>query len=151
MVFYGFKNHPDRYIIAGLFLIIATLISCIPVITGAVLFFVLDKSPAAIAVLVILGIVSTILAVFVQMWYALALYLLLDHPQMKARESLKISRQIMKGNKGRLFYIYLSFIGLQILCLLSLGIGSLWVYPYQSQTLVIFYLDVVGEIPSNIS
>lgn len=62
----------------------------------------------------------------------------LDHPQMKARESLKISRQIMKGNKGRLFYIYLSFIGLQILCLLSLGIGSLWVYPYQSQTLVIF-------------
>ena len=106
MVFYGFKNHPDRYIIAGLLLIIATLISCIPVITGAVLFFVLDKSPAAIAVLVILGIVSTILAVFVQMWYALALYLLLDHPQMKARESLKISRQIMKGNKGRLFYIY---------------------------------------------
>lgn len=79
------------------------------------------------------------------------LYLLLDHPQMKARESLKISRQIMKGSKGRLFYIYLSFIGLQILCLLSLGIGSLWVYPYQSQTLVIFYLDVVGEIPSNIS
>jgi predicted integral membrane protein len=151
MVFYGFKNHPDRYIIAGLLLIIATLISCIPVITGAVLFFALDKSPAAIAVLVILGIVSTILAVFVQMWYALALYLLLDHPQMKARESLKISRQIMKGNKGRLFYIYLSFIGLQILCLLSLGIGSLWVYPYQSQTLVIFYLDVVGEIPSNIS
>ncbi len=39
MVFYGFKNHPDRYIIAGLLLIIATLISCIPVITGAVLFF----------------------------------------------------------------------------------------------------------------
>ena len=55
MVFYGFKNHPDRYIIAGLLLIIATLISCIPVITGAVLFFALDKSPAAIAVLVILG------------------------------------------------------------------------------------------------
>ena len=53
MVFYGFKNHPDRYIIAGLLLIIATLISCIPVITGAVLVFVLDKSPAAIAVLVI--------------------------------------------------------------------------------------------------
>lgn len=38
MVFYGFKNHPDRYIIAGLLLIIAMLISCIPVITGAVLF-----------------------------------------------------------------------------------------------------------------
>lgn len=146
MVFYGFKNHPDRYIIAGLLLIIATLISCIPVITRCcVIFLPWTSRLRPIAVLVILGIVSTILAVFVQMWYALALYLLLDHPQMKARESLKISRQIMKGNKGRLFYIYLSFIGLQILCLLSLGIGSLWVYPYQSQTLVIFYLDVVGE------
>jgi uncharacterized membrane protein len=86
MVFYGFKNHPDRYIIAGLLLIIATLISCIPVITGAVLFFVLDKSPAAIAVLVILGIVSTILAVFVQMWYALALYLLLNQLTSKSTQ-----------------------------------------------------------------
>ena len=151
MVFYGFKSHLEHYIIAGLPLIIATLISCIPVITSAVLFFVLHKSPATIAILVILGIVSMILTVFVQMWYALALYLPLDHPQMKARESLKISRQIMKRNRRRLFYIYLSFIGLRILCLLYLGIESLWVYPYQSRTLIIFYLDVVGEIPSEIS
>lgn len=150
MVFYGFKNHPLLYHCRTAFDYCNAdqLYSCDH---RCCVIFVLDKSPAAIAVLVILGIVSTILAVFVQMWYALALYLLLDHPQMKARESLKISRQIMKGNKGRLFYIYLSFIGLQILCMLSLGIGSLWVYPYQSQTLVIFYLDVVGEIPSNIS
>ena len=114
-------------------------------------FSVMDGGQVDAPELTIQEVREQILAVFVQMWYALALYLLLDHPQMKARESLKISRQIMKGNKGRLFYIYLSFIGLQILCLLSLGIGSLWVYPYQSQTLVIFYLDVVGEIPSNIS
>lgn len=125
MVFYGFKNHPPLYHCRTAFDYCNAdqLYSCDH---RCCVIFVLDKSPAAIAVLVILGIVSTILAVFVQMWYALALYLLLDHPQMKARESLKISRQIMKGNKGRLFYIYLSFIGLQILCLLSLGIGSLW-------------------------
>ena len=53
----------------------------------------------------------------------------------------------MKGHKGRLFYIVLSFLGMDILVLLSLGIGSLWIMPYQSQTYTLFYLDITGQLP----
>lgn len=151
MVFYGFKNHPDRYILAGLLLILAGIVCAIPAFIGVFAFSILGKNVAGVSVLVVLVLAAVIAVVLVQIRYAMVLYLLLDHPQMSARESLKVSGQIMKGHKGRLFYIYLSFIGLQILCLLSLGIGSLWVYPYQSQTLVSFYLDVTGELPPDFS
>lgn len=151
MVVYGFKNHPDRYIIGGLLLMVAAIVCAIPFGVGAAVFSAFKMQPGTILLLIATGIVSTVLMALVQLGYALVLYLLLDHPQMPIREAFRLSRQMMKGNKGRLFYIYLSFIGLQLLCLLSLGIGSLWVYPYQSQTLAIFYLELAGEIPPNLS
>ena len=151
MVFCGFQNNADRYILTGLLLILAGVACCLPLIVGAVLSAVIEWTWLAVCAFIVLGIAGIVCAVIVEIRYALALYLLLDHAEMGAREALKCSGQIMKGNKGRLFYIYLSFIGLQILCLLSLGIGSLWVCPYQSQTLVNFYLDVIGELPPNLS
>ena len=50
----------------------------------------------------------------------------------------------MKGHKGRLFYIGLSFIPLKLLAILSLGIGFLWVYPYQYMTQTLFFLDLMN-------
>ena len=161
MVFYGFKITRPLYHCRTAFFDYCNADQLYSCDHRCCVIFVLDKSPAAIAVLVIrqekycehdsgsfradvvcTGIVSAFGSSADEGTRII---------QKQAADHLKISRQIMKGNKGRLFYIYLSFIGLQILCLLSLGIRSLWVYPYQSQTLVIFYLDVVGEIPSNIS
>ena len=52
----------------------------------------------------------------------------------------------MKGQKGRLLYLSLSFIGMSLLAICSFGIGFLWVNPYQSQTLIAFYRNVTGEI-----
>jgi uncharacterized membrane protein len=48
----------------------------------------------------------------------------------------------MNGNKGKLFGLYLSFIGWGILCILTLGIGFLWLYPYVSLSLANFYEDI---------
>lgn len=151
MVVYGFKNHPDRYIVGGLLLMAAAVVCAIPAGVGTAVFVAFKMQPGTILFLVATGLVSTVLMALVQLGYALVLYLLLDHPQMTVRETFRLSRQMMKGNKGKLFYIYLSFIGLQMLCLLSLGIGSLWVYPYQSQTLAVFYMELAGEIPPDLS
>ena len=52
----------------------------------------------------------------------------------------------MHGNRLRLLYILLSFIGYGLLVLCSFGIASLWVVPYQTETLVIFYLDCTDEL-----
>ena len=58
----------------------------------------------------IVSLVGLILSLF----FGLSNYLLLDNPQMGAIESMKISCRLMKGNKGRYFYISLSFLPLNI-------------------------------------
>lgn len=70
-------------------------------------------------------------------------FLLLDFPQKKAAEIIKDSFRLIKGSRKRLFSLQLSFIPLQLLCLLTLGIGSLWLEPYMHMTFTMFYLDLL--------
>ena len=92
-----------------------------------------------------LGIFSTIalcLTTYIKLAYSQAYYLALDYPEESALSLMRMSRLFMKGHKGRLFYIYASFIPLLLLCVLSLGIGFLWVLPYMQAVLTEFYLDI---------
>ena len=45
----------------------------------------------------------------------------------------------MKGYKGQLFILDLSFIGWHILAIMTAGIGYLWLTPYISTTKAAFY------------
>ena len=54
-----------------------------------------------------------------------------------------MSRRIMKGHRARLFYIQVSFLPLALLCMFTMGIGLLWLYPYMNSTLTHFYLDLM--------
>ena len=49
------------------------------------------------------------------------------------------SRRLMKGYKGKLFLLDLSFIGWHILAIITAGIGYLWLTPYISATKAAFY------------
>jgi len=71
--------------------------------------------------------------------YSMAFFILRDNPKIKATEAITRSRKMMKGYKGKLFFLYLSFIGWGILCCLSLGIGFLWLVPYINLSVVNFY------------
>ena len=77
--------------------------------------------------------------------YAMSPFLLVDHPEMGAAESIDESRRLMDGNKGRLFVLCLSFLGWGLLCLLTLGILSFWLVPYMHTTIAAFYRSVVAE------
>jgi len=70
-------------------------------------------------------------------------YLMLDFPKQKVWDLLKMSKQIMKGHKWRLFRLRLSFLPLQLLSVLSAGVGFLWVIPYQKMTYSLFFLDLM--------
>ena len=48
----------------------------------------------------------------------------------------------MYGHRMRLFILGLSFIGWFFLCIITLGIASLWVVPYYGTARAKFYLDV---------
>ena len=56
-----------------------------------------------------------------------------------------MSRKLMSGNKIRLFYIFLSFVPLLLLGLLSCGIALLWVSPYMNATLAEFYMSIINN------
>ena len=58
---------------------------------------------------------------------------------MTANEAITQSRQIMNGNKWRLFCLDFSFIGWHILCVLSLGVGYIWLVPYIQASYAEFY------------
>lgn len=68
-----------------------------------------------------------------------------DSQKTSALNYITSSRQLMKGNKGRLFYIDLSFIGWHLLALLTLGLGYLVLNPYIAMTKAAFYEDLVGN------
>lgn len=69
-------------------------------------------------------------------------YILAQNPEKSAIECIKESARIMKGYKFDYFVLELSFIGWSILCVLSFGIGFLWLVPYFEITLTNFYLKV---------
>ena len=61
-----------------------------------------------------------------------------------AREVLSICWRLMKGQRGRLFFLELSFLPLILLCILSFGIGFLWLNPYMQMTYTCFFLDLMN-------
>jgi uncharacterized membrane protein len=48
--------------------------------------------------------------------YSMAFYVLADNPEISAMDALRTSKELMKGNKGKLFCLWISFIGWAILC-----------------------------------
>ena len=77
--------------------------------------------------------------------YAMTPYILEEHPEISAWDASTRSREMMKGHKFDLFYLYLSFIGWFILALLTAGIGFLWLSPYVDAAKAAFYNDLKAE------
>ena len=74
------------------------------------------------------------------------LYLCLDESSLSAVELLHASRELMKGNCFRLFYLCASFFGVALLGVFSLGIGLLWIVPYMEMTIITFYRELRNEL-----
>ena len=77
--------------------------------------------------------------------YAMVPYIQAENPEMPARQVLAASKNLMRGNKWRLFCLYFSFFGWVLLSILTLGIGMLWVIPYQSAAEAAFYRELTGQ------
>ncbi len=77
--------------------------------------------------------------------YAMAPYIMANDPYMNIQEALQQSKDMMYGNKWRLFCLNISFIGWMILSAFTLGIGLLWLNPYMSAAQAAFYNDVSGR------
>ena len=104
-------------------------------------------------------VLSLLMTIFVVLWsllliipgiiasysYAMAPYILYENPGMRPMAAIKASKELMRGNKWRLFCLQLSFIGWSLLCALTAGIGYLWLRPYQEAAQASFYRQILWE------
>lgn len=77
--------------------------------------------------------------------YAMTYYVMRDEPNLKFNGAIEKSMRMMDGHKFDLFYLQLTFFGWGLLCLLTLGIGFLWLGPYMQAAQAHFYEDVKAE------
>lgn len=76
--------------------------------------------------------------------YAMTGFILAEHPELTASEAIQRSKDMMYGNRFRLFCLQLSFIGWGILCSFTLGIGTLFLRPYVQAATAAFYREISG-------
>ncbi len=83
--------------------------------------------------------------------YSQAYFIYKDISQNNHMEKLSVthyigeSKQLMRGHKGRLFGLYISFIGWFLLSLVTCGIALFWINPYLNATLAAFYNDLAKD------
>lgn len=152
----GYRNLLDGFYHIGRALAVsffATLFTFLWGLIGIVVYVitvfvsVVTGSMLLLAVGIIFMVVWTII---VSYRYRLAVYFLLDHPEMGALEAIGHSRDAMRGNIMTLFVQDLSFLGWLILSAFTLGILGLWVSPYMGVSEANFYHWVVyGAFPEH--
>tara|TARA_B110000046_G_scaffold33570_1_gene36178 strand:+ start:1566 stop:2147 length:582 start_codon:yes stop_codon:yes gene_type:complete len=74
--------------------------------------------------------------------YSMTFYILADDNSIGAMEAIDKSKKMMNGYKWKYFCLGLRFIGWSLLCILTLGIGFLWLLPYMQVSMVKFYDDI---------
>ena len=74
--------------------------------------------------------------------YSQTFYILSDDTSIGSEEAIQKSMEMMDGHKLQYFLLGFSFIGWMLLCLLTLGIGFLWLIPYIQVTYAKFYLNL---------
>ena len=78
--------------------------------------------------------------------YAMTSFILAENPELTAGEAIDRSKELMNGNKWRLFCLHFSFIGWIILCGFTFGIGYLWLTPYEQAANAAFYRDITRPL-----
>ena len=119
----------------------------------SILFAPADTSDLAVmgGLLAFLGltflglIISVCINIPVSYAYSMAHIIMADYPGVGAIEAMRLSRQMMKGNKFRLWCLDLSFIGWYILGACCCGLGAYIVTPYQYVARAAFYHEISGR------
>ena len=91
-----------------------------------------------LSALIIIFVPITILSLLLSQVY----FILADQKTKSASEAIKMSWNVMKGRKMKLFLLQLSFIGWAILSVFTFFIGLLFLYPYMLTTYAKFYQNL---------
>lgn len=101
------------------------------------------KAKLLSALYIILGFICFVIpGIYLALKYAMVDYVFADNPDLKYDEAMKMSGEIMKGQKMRLFVLGLSFILWFFAIIFTIGIALIYVIPYIEATIANFYMDI---------
>lgn len=155
MLFAGFKNFGGAltaYLLVALFVALWILVpmlggALIGLVMGAVVGGVSGSPAEGLAVGAVVGLIigyipGLVLGVIAQMSYFQTFYILADNPSIGAMDAIRASRDMMTGRRGKLLCLLLRYFCWSLLCLLTLGIGFIFLMPYMAVGYARFYDDL---------
>lgn len=118
--------------------------------TGLIIIGVTGGSNAPLIFLAVIAFIFA-LAIMINRSFAYSQVFYIYHDYAKngnqavsARQLIKDSIALMKGEKMNLFILEISFILWGFLVLITFGLASIWVTPYIEMTHIAFYNDIKG-------
>ena len=81
--------------------------------------------------------------------YWMVPYIVAENPNINYKRALEISSKTMNGEKAFAFVLGLSFIGWIMLCMLTWGMGTLFLTPYTSATFTEYYMYLKNKTISS--
>lgn len=150
-VFDGFKSHADKAIILQAIVLIRTLIWQIPgIIVLAIGTQHTEPSTDTYVLVVLAGlllwVIGWIISLYVKIKLSQCFFIFLDFPELSPREIVNRSAQMMEGHKGAYLYLLISFIPIELVGILGLGIPFVLIHPYMNMTYTEFYMDIVRDM-----
>lgn len=100
------------------------------------------------AILLISSYISLIPKIFS---LALVFPLLYDNPNMSGKEIVEESTCLMQGNRFKLFWLLLTFVGWAFLAIFTFYIGYIFLIPYIMISFICFYEALVGKTDSTVT
>lgn len=76
--------------------------------------------------------------------YAMTPFIMAENPDMTASEAIAASKELMNGHKFDLFVLGLTFIGWDLLAVLTLNLGHIALNPYKNAAYAAFYKNLTA-------
>ncbi len=100
----------------------------------------------AVLFLTLMGLVFFIVpGIIIHYSCAMTPYIIEQKPDYTISQSIMASFRIMTGHRWQLFALRLSFLGWNLLGMLTLGIGFLFIIPYKTLAETVFYNEISGR------
>lgn len=147
---YGQEAQPSDLLL-GFFESPDTIVRITAVLAALQTFFLLPaqivnfRNPQSDVLFWSLMALGLIAGLYLDLTFYPVLYLLLDYPDLSAKEVLQKSQRLMKKHRLPLLYLELSFLPLWLLSVCSFGFAAFWVYAYRNAALAAFYRRLIDH------
>ncbi len=142
-IFAGFRDNPSETFKISAFLLLPSIILSLPYNIFTDLYLLTGSRECMYLALAFVSL-ALLASLYMHLTYGVAFFLKLDFPSYSASKILRLTREKMKGHRARLFLLDIRFIPMLILCILSMGIGMIWVYPIITEAHALFFLNLMN-------